>query len=130
MKAAVETADGVYEVDLEEEELLGFSAEERLERTDVPVSLPLIVATAAVGSTVVAIVDRRPPLAVSHDAGRTWHERGGGLPRGVAVAISADDPDVVLYAARNRLFLSEDGGRFWRALTLELPAILAVELKL
>jgi hypothetical protein len=39
------------------------------------------------------------------------------------VAISPDDPDLVLYAARNRLFLSRDGGRFWRALVLELPEI-------
>ena len=130
MKAAVETADGVFEVDLEEEELLDFTADERLERPPAPkLSLPLVVAVAAVGATVVAIVDRRPPLAVSHDAGGTWRERGGGLPRGVAVAIDEDDPDVVLFAARNRLFLSQDGGRFWRALTLELPEILAVELR-
>ena len=130
MKAAVETADGVFEIDLDEEELLDFTAGERLERPPAPkLSLPLVVAVAAVGATVVAIVDRRPPLAVSHDAGRTWRERGGGLPRGVAVAIDEDDPDVVLFAARNRLFLSRDGGRFWRALTLELPEILAVELR-
>ena len=130
MKAAVETADGVFEVDLDEEELLDFTADERLERPPAPkLSLPLVVAVAAVGATVVAIVDRRPPLAVSHDAGRTWRERGGGLTRGVAVAIDEDDPDVVLFAARNRLFLSRDGGRFWRALTLELPEILAVELR-
>ncbi len=130
MKGAVETADGVYEIDLDEEELLDFTAAERLQVPPAPkLSLPLVVAAAAVGSTVVAIVDRRPPLAVSHDAGRTWRERGGGLPRGVAVAIDEDDPDVVLFAARNRLFLSRDGGRFWRALTLELPEILAVELR-
>ena len=130
MKAAVETADGVFEVDLDEEELLDFTADERLERPQTPkLSLPLVVALAAVGATVVAIVDRRPPLAVSHDAGRTWREKGGGLPRGVALAIDEDDPDIVLYAARNRLFLSRDGGRFWRALTLELPEILAVELR-
>jgi hypothetical protein len=130
MKAAVETADGVFEIDLDEEELLDFTADERLERPPAPkLSLPLVVAVAAVGATVVAIVDRRPPLAVSHDAGRTWRERGGGLPRGVAVAIDEDDPDVFLFAARNRLFLSQDGGRFWRALTLELPEILAVELR-
>ena len=130
MKAAVETADGVFEIDLDKEELLDFTAEERLERPETPkLALPLVVAVAAVGATVVAIVDRRPPLAVSHDAGRTWREKGGGLPRGVAVAIDEDDPDVVLYAARNRLFLSRDGGRFWRALTLELPEILAVEFR-
>jgi hypothetical protein len=130
MKAAIETADGVFEVDLDEEELLDFTADERLERPTTPkVSLPLLVAVAAVGATVVAIVDRRPPLAVSHDAGSTWRERGGGLPRGVALAIGEDDPDIVLYAGRNRLFLSRDGGRFWRALTLELPEILAVEFR-
>jgi hypothetical protein len=130
MKAAVETADGVFEIDLDEEELLDFTADKRLERPQTPkLSLPLVVAVAAVGATVVAIVDRRPPLAVSHDAGSTWRERGGGLPRGVAVAIDEDDPDVMLFAARNRLFLSRDGGRFWRALTLELPEILAVELR-
>ena len=31
------------------------------------------------------------------------------LPAGSAVAISAEDPDLVLYAARNRLYLSRDG---------------------
>ena len=130
MKAAVETADGVFEIDLDEEELLDFTAGERLERPPTPkLSLPLVVAVAAVGATVVAIVDRRPPLAVSHDAGGTWREKGGGLPRGVAVAIDEDDPDIVLFAARNRLFLSRDGGRFWRALTLELPEILVVEFR-
>ena len=125
MNAAVHTADGSWLVDLETEEL--FEAD-----VDVPagervaVSLPLVVATAAAGSTVVAVVDRRPPLAVSYDAGRTWHESGGGLPKGTAVAIDEENPDRILYAARNRLFLSEDGGRFWRALVVELPEIDAV----
>lgn len=74
------------------------------------------------------MVDRRPPLVVSHDAGRTWRETGAGLPRGGrAVAVAEDDPDLVLYAARNRLYLSTDGGRFWRALTVELPEIERVE---
>jgi photosystem II stability/assembly factor-like uncharacterized protein len=75
---------------------------------------------------VIAIVDRRPPLVVSHDAGATWHEAGGGLPPGRALAIAADDPDLVLYAARNRLYVSRDGGRFWTALVTELPDIRAV----
>ena len=88
--------------------------------------LPRVVAAASCGSTVVAVVDRRPPLAVSHDAGRTWRESGGGLPAGAAVAIDEDNPDRILYAARNRLYVSEDGGRFWRALPPELPAIEAV----
>ena len=42
------------------------------------------------------------------------------------VAVREDDPDTILYAARNRLYLSRDGGRFWHALAPELPAIDAV----
>jgi hypothetical protein len=125
MTAAVATIDGVFVVDLETEELLDTEAETPVAAT-VRVELPRVVAAAACGSTVVAVVDRRPPLAVSHDAGRTWREAGGGLPVGVALAIDADNPDRILYAARNRLYLSEDGGRFWRALAPELPAVKAV----
>ena len=127
MRALVRTVDGVFEVDLEEELVLGTSLAD-VEPDEVPLSLPLVVAAAAVGSTVIAVVDRRPPLAVSNDAGRTWREAGGGLPAGRAVAIADDDPDYAVYAARNRLYLSEDGGRFWRALAPELPEIEAVSL--
>jgi photosystem II stability/assembly factor-like uncharacterized protein len=81
-----------------------------------------------VGATLVAVVDAKPPLLVSRDAGVTWSESGRGLPGGRAVAIAADDPDTILYAARNRLYLSQDGGRFWRALAVELPEIDALEL--
>jgi hypothetical protein len=124
VRAAVGTVDGVFLVDLEDETIMPLGADEELPpRAPVEVSLPLLVEAAASGSTVVAVVDRRPPLVVSHDAGRTWHEAGGGLPRGRAVAIADDDPDLVLYAARNRLYLSRDGGRFWSALTVELPEI-------
>ena len=125
MRAAVRTSHGSWLVDLETEELLE-ADEEPVVAEPVNVSLPRVVATAASGSTVVAVVDRRPPLAVSHDAGRTWREAGGGLPKGTAVAIDAENPDRILYAARNRLFISKDGGRFWLALTLELPEIRAV----
>jgi hypothetical protein len=38
------------------------------------------------------------------------------------------DPDTLLYAGRNRLYLSRDGGRFWHALAVELPEIEAVAL--
>jgi hypothetical protein len=128
VRALVHTVDGVVEVDLDEEEVLGFvEGEIRPERLEIP--LPLFVAGAASGSTVVAVVDRRPPLVVSNDAGRTWRESGGGLPPGRAVAIADDNPDLVLYAGRNRLYLSEDGGRFWRALVVELPEIEALELR-
>jgi hypothetical protein len=76
----------------------------------------------AVGSTIVVLVDRRPPLLVSHDGGQTWDERGAGLPPGHAVALG-ENPDHVLYGARNRLHVSGDGGRFWRALAVELPKV-------
>ena len=127
MRALVRTVDGVFEVDLDEEEVLGI-VDAPVEPPRVEVSLPLVVAAASSGSTVIAIVDRRPPLAISNDAGRTWREAGGGLPPGRALAIAGDDPDYVLYAARNRLHLSENGGLFWRSLAVELPEIEAVAL--
>jgi hypothetical protein len=123
--AAVDTRDGVVLVDVEEETLLGSGTE--LPAADAPrVDLPRVVATAGAGSTVVAVVERRPPLAISNDAGATWREAGGGLPAGFAVAVSNDDPDRMLYAGRTRLYVSTDGGVFWRALALELPDIAAV----
>lgn len=122
MNAVAVTTFGVYAVDLETEEIV--EHEGVVEPAASPaVELPLVVAAAASGSTLVAVLDRRPPLAVSHDGGRTWREAGGGLPAGRAVAISPDDPDLVVYAARNRLYVSTDGGRFWRALAPELPEI-------
>ena len=124
MNAAVRTASGTYLVDLEAEEVVGEADEFDQQRPSV--ELPRVVAAAAAGATVVAVVDRRPPLAVSHDAGSTWHEAGGGLPPGFAVAVDEDNPDVMLFAARNRLYLSENGGIFWRALVPELPEIEAV----
>lgn len=125
MIAAVETTDGVLLVDVEEEAVLGPGSE--LPETDAPaVELPRVVATARAGATVVAVVDRRPPLAVSRDGGTTWAEAGGGLPAGFAVAIAEDEPDRMLFAARNRIYVSTNGGVFWRALALELPDISGV----
>ena len=127
MIASVKTADGVALVDLDDETLVALDRHVPFVPSPPPqVSLPRLVAAASAGSTIVAVVDAKPPLAVSHDAGRTWRESGGGLPVGRAVAVDEDDPDRILYAARNRLYLSEDGGRFWRALAVELPAIEAV----
>ena len=126
MRALVRTEDAVWAVDLEEETLLG-PADEDLPAAPTPaVGLPRVVAAAAAGSTVIAVLDRKPPLAVSHDAGTTWAESGRGLPPGRAIAIREDDPDTILYGARNRLYLSGDGGRFWHALAPELPEITAV----
>jgi hypothetical protein len=127
VRGLVATVDGVFEVDLEEEVVLGSSGA-HVERSALELPLPRVVAAAASGSTVIAVVDRRPPLVISNDSGRTWREAGGGLPPGRAIALADDDPDYALYAARNRLYLSEDGGRFWRALAPELPEIEAVAL--
>jgi hypothetical protein len=127
VRANVRTVDGVFEVDLDEELVLGSSLVD-VEPEPVAVTLPLLVAAAACGSTVIAVIDRRPPLAISNDAGRTWREAGGGLPPGRAIAIADDDPDRAVYAARNRLYVSTNGGVFWRALALELPEIEAVSL--
>jgi hypothetical protein len=122
--ASVSTTDGTFAVDLEEEEIIGET--EPFEVARVSVELPRVVAAAAAGATIVAVVDRRPPLAISNDAGSTWREAGGGLPPGFAIAIDEDNPDRMLFAARNRLYLSENGGIFWRALVPELPDIDAV----
>ena len=123
------TADGLALVDLDEETVLGLEDGTPFEpAVQPPVSLPLLVAAAGAGSTVVAVVKTKPPLVVSHDAGRTWRESGRGLPAGRAVAVSDEDPDLILYATRNRLYLSRDGGRFWHGLAVELPEIEAVSL--
>jgi len=127
MRVSVKTVDGVYLVDLEDGSLLGPSPDAVFDPGPAAKPfLPRVVAAAASGSTVVAVVDARPPLLVSHDAGSTWRESGRGLPPGLAVAIDANDPDEVVYASRNRLYVSTDGGRFWRALEIELPDIEAI----
>lgn len=123
--ALVKTSFGDYLVDLDEEEIVG-DADSFEPPPRAKVDLPRVIDAAATGSTILALLDRRPPLAVSHDAGQTWREAGGGLPRGVAVAIDDENPDRMLFAARNRLYVSENGGTFWRALVPELPEIEAV----
>ena len=90
------------------------------------VSLPLLIAADQSGGRVVAIVERRPPLVLSDDGGQTWDEAGGGLPAGTAVAIHPEDHDLLLFTSESRIFVSENGGRFWRALDLELIGITAV----
>jgi hypothetical protein len=124
MRALVRTADGIVELDVETGIVLEADGPVDHERLDL--ALPRLVAAAASGATVVAVVDRRPPLLVSRDAGVTWSEAGAGLPPGYDVAVDPEDPDRILYAGRNRVHLSLDGGRFWRALEPELPDIEAV----
>ena len=124
MKAVlVQTADAVLTID-PEEGVVDIETGAKLDPPpNVPVSLPGVRACVASGSTLVALVGRRPPLVVSHDAGRTWHEAGSGLPVGRAIAIDPEDPDSILFAARNRVWASHDGGRFWESLALDLPEV-------
>jgi hypothetical protein len=124
VNAVARTLAGTFVIDLEDEDVIG--EVDAFEPAKVNVELPRVVAAAASGATIVAVVDRRPPLAISNDAGRTWREAGGGLPPGFAIAVHEDNPDLMLFAARNRLYLSENGGTFWRALVRELPDIEAV----
>jgi hypothetical protein len=122
--ASVATDAGAFGVDLDTGELV--PADAVVPATPPSLNLPRVVAAAESGSTVVAVVDARPPMLVSHDGGLTWRESGRGLPPGRAVAVAEDDPDTLVYAARNRLYVSRDGGIFWTALDLELPEIEAV----
>lgn len=130
MIAVASTVAGAFAVDLDNDD-----AEvepwpgELAQPPTLELNLPRLVAAAAAGSTVVAVVDTKPPLVVSYDAGATWRESGRGLPAGRAVAVFDDDPDVVVYAARNRLYVSRDGGTFWSSLGIELPEIDAVEIR-
>jgi hypothetical protein len=127
MLARVSTVEGVLEVDLETEEIAPGAGIVDPQRVDT--GLPRVVCAAAAGSTVIAVVDARPPMLVSYDAGQTWNESGRGLPPGFAIALAPDNPDTVVYAARNRLYVSRDGARFWEPLAVELPDIEAVELE-
>ena len=130
-----ECEDGVYVIELgptgDEDELIERRAGDALPPRPRPVELlPRFVSASlvdvdALGATVVVVVDARPPLLVSHDAGATWSERGGGLPRGRCVALG-ETPEQVLFAARNRLYVSSDGGIFWRAVAAELPEVRSI----
>ena len=127
MMVAVETVAGVYTVDVEADRVVDFVGGAAIDPPPAPhVDLPLLTAAAAEGSTVVAVVKRRPPLVVSYDAGRTWREAGGGLPPGTAVAIADGDPDRIAFATSSRIYVSSDGGRFWRGLEPELDGVLRI----
>ena len=127
MRAEIGCDDGVYAVEIGDDaagdELLERDEGAAVERTrPLDLTPPWAAGQAldidAVGSTIVLLLDRRPPLMVSHDSGSTWSERDGrarGQP--------GENPDDVLYAARNRVYVSRDGGVFWRAIAVELPEI-------
>ncbi len=127
MIAVVETAGGTFSVDLDDEEIGPWDGDV-VTPPPPSLNLPRLIAGAAAGATVIAVVDAKPPLLVSHDAGTTWRESGRGLPAGRAIALADDDPDVAVYASRNRLYVTRDGGVFWTALALELPEIAGVSI--
>jgi hypothetical protein len=122
--ALVATVAGTFAVDLDDGSLVGGDTFDPA--PEPALNLPRLVAAAASGPTVAAVVDTKPPLLLSYDAGATWRASGRGLPPGRAVAIAEDDPDTIVYAARNRLYVSRDGGVFWTAVAAELPEIRAV----
>jgi hypothetical protein len=131
MKAEIGCDDGVYTIeigaDADEDDLVDRDQDAAVERTrPLDLTPPWASGQAldidAVGSTIVLLLERRPPLMISRDTGSTWSERGSGLPPGKAVALG-ESPDDLLYAARNRVYVSRDGGVFWRAVAVELPEI-------
>ena len=122
MKVLISTVGGSFAVDLETDDVDPWDGEVAPPPTPA-LNLPRVVAAAMAGATVVAVVDAKPPLLVSYDTGSTWRESGRGLPSGRAVAISDENPDLIVYASRNRLFLSRNGGVFWSSLAVELPEI-------
>jgi hypothetical protein len=128
MIAVVSTVAGAYSVDLESDEVDPWTGELTTDPEPV-LNLPRLVAAAATGATVFAVVATKPPIVISRDAGSTWRESGRGLPQGRAIAVSAADPDVAVYAARNRLYVTHDGGVFWTALAVELPEIDRVSIR-
>jgi hypothetical protein len=124
MKVLISTVAGPFSVDLETDEVDPWDGEVGLPLAPV-LNLPRVLAAAAAGATVVAVVDAKPPLLISYDTGSTWRESGRGLPAGRAIAVAEDNPDLIVYAGRNRLFLSRNGGVFWSSLAVELPEIVA-----
>ncbi|HEY6961055.1 MAG TPA: sialidase family protein [Gaiellaceae bacterium] len=123
----VQTVAGTFEVEPETGEVEPTSLEVTAQ-PQLKLNLPRLVAAASVGPTVVAVVDAKPPLLLSYDGGVTWRQAGRGLPPGRAVTISELDPDSVAFAARNRVYVSRDGGVFWSVVPAELPEIVALEL--
>lgn len=123
----VETTFGIATVDADTGELVELEGGGPLPRPSVEgLSLPRLVAADTHGSRVVAALDLRPPLAVSDDAGVTWRQTGAGMPPVVAVALAPDHPDAVAAVTATRVYVSQDGGRFWRSLPIELEGIVAV----
>ena len=82
--ALVETAAGTFAVDLETDEVEAADEDVVARGSARRSTCRGSSRPPARGATVVAVVDAKPPLLVSHDAGSTWRAAGRGLPPGRA----------------------------------------------
>ena len=130
MRALVACVLGTAEVDLAEDEVIEIT-DEPVDAPALALDLPLLVAAAAHGSPSWGRVGPRPPSCRRRHrptyGGATWREVGSASGPGPHRDL-ARRPHLVLYATAERLHLSRDGGRFWQALSVELPGITAVTL--
>ena len=127
MIALVATADGTFGVDLDDatRSMPGepFDAAAGARRSN----LPRVVAAAAAGSTVVAVVDAPPADRSSRTTpARTWRESGRGLPPGRAIAVARTTPTRSSTRRATGSTSRATAGVFWDALAVELPEIEAV----
>ena len=127
MTALAATAHGLVELDVDEELVLELDVDGHSSRVHCLQSR----CRCSSMQTRSARVSSPSSTGGRRSRSRTTRVRRGArqaaaCPPGRAVAIHPDDPDLVLFAARNRLYLSRDGGRFWAALAPELPEIAAV----
>ena len=124
-------ADGTYLVEVgataDEDQLAGRQEGAAVER-ERPLGLaPSWAAGHVLDVDAVGLHRRPPPRPPPAPARLPRHRADLGRarrrpPPGRAVALR-ENPDHVLYGGRNRLYVSGDGGRFWRALAVELPEI-------
>ncbi len=62
------------------------------------------------------VIDSSKGLLISRDSGKTWRQVVDGPGQGLdvrAVAVSPDDPNVVVVGTNNPLFISRDKGETW-----------------
>ena len=126
MLALVATAAGTFSVDLDSEEV---GAAEPFRRRSAAAAQPAPGRRRRRGRLDGRrAVDARPPLLVSYDAAPPGASPDAVFRRGAQSRSAEADPDTLAYAARNRLYVSRDGGVFWTALAVELPEIEALDL--
>ena len=125
MEAFVATALGCVVVELETGEAELVDDEPPVAGT-ADVSLPLLVASDQVGARIVAVVERRPPLIVSDDGAERGRRPAAAFRRAPRSRSTRTTPTCCSSRQSHASSSREDGGRFWRALDLELIGITAV----